>query len=691
MTGIYIPSTINNNHLLQDFKQMSNKNKKQNVNQDGTKVALPKVQSQPKFQIFKLEPVKLSTEQIQMGDQTQNRQKRKTLTQFEEVLQINNSANNKLFSTQASTQQNNEGNISNRNGQTNYQNKIIIFDTEQDDINLKSQIDTIQLNGISLTPMGDQSLHLPNISKIKMNEDQSMQNSKQTIQKNKLNFTFNSRSVANLFKLSKQQAILAQQVKTRKRTFEINLERMIKNENKFSGHVYNMGIIKYDPRVYKDQKSQFMILQDQMSVLSDKIGQFIFHLNSRGDQKIRQLFEYVTPEQQLIFNKRLEIMIGMIIIIGKSVLQEFGDTPQKIGIKNTDYLLKKQDMITNEIDALIENFETLREIHEIFKNCQSAYKIIQTNYDREAEDPQRIKVVIDLLDKTRFFCGELLEKFKIAERNYAATVIQVVVYIFQKQRKKDTDKARDDLFRSFLPEIDNKLAMRRRNRRKRQSADQSIQNQSIIDENNDDYDDERDDQDYEQDNSNKMIGDFKFSFQDMDLKSQFISPSSKALNNTNTTTNKNALSLLKANNNSLNPSKIILEQNEGKKKKKSSISQAQTIKKETYEMIDKMLKRNMSKASLQKIMLSKKDTKLTTKDVMPDEVEILNEQGKEKNMDMMRCVQIQKALKVGAGLCSSQIAENIYPLQRELGEHRDSLSKSISEIIKLKNVKMRIY
>ena len=30
---------------------------------------------------------------------------------------------------------------------------------------------------------------------------------------------------------------------------------MIKNENKFSGHVYNMGIIKYDARVYKDQKS----------------------------------------------------------------------------------------------------------------------------------------------------------------------------------------------------------------------------------------------------------------------------------------------------------------------------------------------------------------------------------------------------------------------------------------------------
>jgi hypothetical protein len=41
------------------------------------------------------------------------------------------------------------------------------------------------------------------------------------------------------------------------------------------------------------------------------------------------------------YNKRLELMIAMMIVIGKSVLQEFGETPQKIGIKNTDYIMKK--------------------------------------------------------------------------------------------------------------------------------------------------------------------------------------------------------------------------------------------------------------------------------------------------------------------------------------------------------------
>ncbi len=76
---------------------------------------------------------------------------------------------------------------------------------------------------------------------------------------------------------------------------------------------------------------------------------------------------------------------------------------------------------------------------------------------------------------------------------------------------------------------------------------------------------------------------------------------------------------------------------------------------------------------------------------MPDEIEKLIEQSKEKSMDVTRCQQIQKALKVGVGLCSQEIAENIYPLQRELKDHRFNLKRSISEIGKLKKIKMRVY
>ena len=74
----------------------------------------------------------------------------------------------------------------------------------------------------------------------------------------------------------------------------------------------------------------------------------------------------------------------------------------------------------------------------MFKNCHSAYKIIQTTYDREAEDTGRMRVILDALDKTRYLCGELLENFKIFERNYHVSVIISLMIIkpFRKVEKR---------------------------------------------------------------------------------------------------------------------------------------------------------------------------------------------------------------------------------------------------------------
>lgn len=60
-------------------------------------------------------------------------------------------------------------------------------------------------------------------------------------------------------------------------------------------------------------------------------------------------------------------------------------------------------------------------------------------------------------------------------------------------------------------------------------------------------------------------------------------------------------------------------------------------------------------------------------------------------MDITRCSSIQKALKIGAGLCNNVLAENIYPLQRELGDYKNNLSNGVKEIKKLKDIKMRVY
>jgi hypothetical protein len=48
-----------------------------------------------------------------------------------------------------------------------------------------------------------------------------------------------------------------------------------------------------------------------------------------------------------------------------------------------------------------------------------------------------MRVIIDLLDKTRFYCSELLEIFKVAERNYTNTVNKLISFIVTNFRNKE--------------------------------------------------------------------------------------------------------------------------------------------------------------------------------------------------------------------------------------------------------------
>jgi hypothetical protein len=88
-------------------------------------------------------------------------------------------------------------------------------------------------------------------------------------------------------------------------------------------------------------------------------------------------------------------------------------------------MLRGTTFITNETEAFVENIHLIRTVFDTFKNCVSAFKIINNNYDRSAEQIGKARMVIDLMDKTRYFSGELLERFKVIERNYQAAVIYI--------------------------------------------------------------------------------------------------------------------------------------------------------------------------------------------------------------------------------------------------------------------------
>lgn len=157
-----------------------------------------------------------------------------------------------------------------------------------------------------------------------------------------------------------------------------------------------------------------------MLVLQEKIGQFLYFLDHKGQNKLKTMFEYGSTEIQQQFNKRMEALTAFILLIGKTVLQEFSTCPQKIGIQSFDPLISRTDYVTNELEAFPQNLVFLREAYEIYKNCYSAYKIIQQTYERDPENPHKAKLISELLDKSRYFCGELLERFRVLERNFQA-------------------------------------------------------------------------------------------------------------------------------------------------------------------------------------------------------------------------------------------------------------------------------
>lgn len=57
-----------------------------------------------------------------------------------------------------------------------------------------------------------------------------------------------------------------------------------------------------------------------MTVLIDKLGSFLFHVEKRGEAATKQMFQYVSPEQLQIYNKKLELTIAMLILLSKAIL-----------------------------------------------------------------------------------------------------------------------------------------------------------------------------------------------------------------------------------------------------------------------------------------------------------------------------------------------------------------------------------
>ena len=62
------------------------------------------------------------------------------------------------------------------------------------------------------------------------------------------------------------------------------------------------------------------------------------YINMKGDYAGLAYFSHGTGEVRRGFNRKLEHHISMLMLIGRTVIGEFAETPHKIGIKPVDHV-----------------------------------------------------------------------------------------------------------------------------------------------------------------------------------------------------------------------------------------------------------------------------------------------------------------------------------------------------------------
>jgi hypothetical protein len=77
---------------------------------------------------------------------------------------------------------------------------------------------------------------------------------------------------------------------------------------------------------------------------------------------------------------------------------------------------------SDEIQTFSENYRLLKKTEIVLKDSATAFRLINQNYEREAETVEKVKCILDFLDKSRYYVGELLERFKVIEKNYQTAV-----------------------------------------------------------------------------------------------------------------------------------------------------------------------------------------------------------------------------------------------------------------------------
>lgn len=81
---------------------------------------------------------------------------------------------------------------------------------------------------------------------------------------------------------------------------------------------------------------------------------------------------------------------------------EFAKDPSSIGIEDCSYYLDHKTTITDEEQALQENFEVLGKVIQFLTDSREAYSIISKSIERNPSKPSEMMRILNYISKARF-------------------------------------------------------------------------------------------------------------------------------------------------------------------------------------------------------------------------------------------------------------------------------------------------
>ena len=85
--------------------------------------------------------------------------------------------------------------------------------------------------------------------------------------------------------------------------------------------------------------------------LEDKLVHLLYVMGKKSQNCLDKVFEFSSYELQRRFNTRLESLLGMLFLVCRLILMEFGSDPQKIGINDSIQFLEQNSVIHIELKA----------------------------------------------------------------------------------------------------------------------------------------------------------------------------------------------------------------------------------------------------------------------------------------------------------------------------------------------------